>query len=314
MALQNKKILVTGGNGFIGKALVENLVTVRGVDRKHIIIPDSKRDDIRDIQNCRRLLADHRIDIIIHLATIVGGVGFSSRYPATQYYNNILMDLQLVEAAKDHRPEKIVMVSSSCAYPRDTSYPMVEENIWYGLPQETNRAYGVGKRILTVQADAYRQEHGMNFSVLVANNAYGPWDNFHPEYSHVIPSLIRKCLSGETPLVVWGDGTPTRDFLYVKDFAEAVALAAEKPLFEEWINIGSGVETQINDLVEVIKRLTGYTGEVVHDRTKPNGQPRRSVSIEKAWKILAFRPKYSLEEGLKETIGWYKKQVGIGRS
>lgn len=311
LELKNKKILVTGGSGFIGQAVVENLISLRGVAPANIIIPRKETDDLRDFNTCKRLLQDNKIDLIIHLAAVMGGVGFSSQFPATQYYNNILMDLQLVEAARECNTPKTVLVSSSCAYPRDTTYPLIEENLWNGLPQETNRAYGVGKRILTVQAEAYRKQFGMNIVVVIPNNAYGPHDNFHPEYSHVIPSLIKKCLSGETPLVVWGDGTPTRDFLYVKDFAEGVILAAEKLETDQPINLGSGVETRIRDLVDQIKTLTGYTGEVVYDHTKPNGQPIRSVTIEKAKQILDFTPQYSLEQGLAETIAWYRAENNL---
>lgn len=307
LELKNKKILVTGGNGFIGQTVVENLINIRGVDPSNIFIPRKDHDDLRDFNNCYRLLTENKIDVIIHLAAVMGGVGFSSQFPATQYYNNILMDLQLVEAARKAGTAKTVMVSSSCAYPRDTTYPLIEENLWNGLPQETNRAYGVGKRILTTQAESYRKEFGMNIVVVIPNNAYGPRDNFHPEYSHVIPSLIRKCFNGETPLVVWGDGTPTRDFLYIKDFAEGVILAAEKLETDEAINLGSGVETKISDLVETIKNLTNYKGEVIYDHTKPNGQPTRSVNIDKAKNILNFSAKYDLMAGLKETIAWYKQ-------
>ena len=311
MDLAKKRIVVTGGRGFIGTHVVENLITKRKVPRGNIIIPDSTKDDLRILENAKRLVREHKPDVIIHLAAIVGGVGFSSKFPATQYYQNILMDLQIVEAARENPEAKVVLVSSACAYPLETKYPMQEEYIWEGLPQETNRAYGIAKRIQLMQAEAYRQEHGMNIVVVVPNNAYGPGDNFDPEYSHVVPSLIRKCLEGKTPLIVWGDGTPTRDFLYVKDFAEGVILAAEKLEPEEGhVNLGSGVETKVSDLVSTIARLTGYKGDVVYDKTKPNGQPRRSVSIEKAKRILGFAPEYELEQGLAETIKWYKKGQG----
>ncbi len=310
--LKNKKILVTGGSGFIGRYLVTNLLEKRGLSSEDIIIPNSKEDDLRKIENCERLIRDNNIEVIIHLAAVVGGVGYSSGHAATQYYNNMVMDINIVEAAKNvGGVEKMVLVSSSCAYPKDVQYPLTEKTVWDGLPQETNRAYGVAKRCMTVQAEAYNQEHGMNIVVVLPNNAYGPHDNFHPEHSHVIPSLIRKCMQGMTPLVVWGDGTPTRDFLYVKDFAEGVILAAEKLEPKDGaINLGSGVETQVNDLVKTIIDLTGYEGEMVHDTTKPNGQPKRSVNIDKAKSILGFNPEYTLEAGLAETIGWYKKNEG----
>ncbi|MDO8499675.1 MAG: GDP-L-fucose synthase [bacterium] len=304
--LQDKRILVTGGHGFIGQWVIDNLIKTRGLKPKQIIVPNSKRDDLRDFDNCQRLIKKNKIDVIIHLAAIVGGVGFSQKFPATQYYNNILMDLQIIEAAKDCKVQKIISVSSSCAYPKDSVYPLVEANLWNGLPQETNLAYGIGKRILSVQADAYRQEYGTNIVVVIPNNAYGPGDNFDEEYSHVIPALIRKCLTNDNPLVVWGDGTPTRDFLYVKDFAEGVILAAEKLETSDPVNLGTGEETSIKNLVELVQKLTNHTGKVVYDTSQPNGQPRRSVSIAKAKTLLGFSPQYSLEDGLSETIAWYK--------
>lgn len=307
--LENKKILITGGHGFIGHWLVDNLVKKRGVELKQIFIPDSQTDDLRSYDNCYRLLKKNKIDVVIHLAAVMGGLGFSQKFPAVQYYNNILMDLQIVEAAKELGVQKIVLVSSACAYPKNTIYPLSEDHLWDGLPQETNLAYGIGKRILTVQAASYRQQYGTNAVVVIPNNAYGPGDNFHAEHSHVIPALIRKCLNKENPLVVWGDGSPTRDFLYVKDFAEGVLLAAEKLESSEPINLGTGRETSIKDLVALIRELTGHTGKVIFNTAKPSGQPRRSVNIKRAEKLLGFKPQHTLKQGLAETIDWYKKQL-----
>lgn len=303
--LSKQKILVTGGNGFIGKALVNNLKTMRGVPAENIVIPDSTKDDLRVYANCERLLKDNKIDLVIHMAALVGGVGYSSTHPATQYYNNILMDLNIVEASKNASVRKIVLVSSACAYPEKAEYPLKEEYVWAGLPQETNLAYGIAKRLMLVQGPAYRQEYALNSAIVIPNNGYGPHDNFHPDYSHVIPSLIRRCVAGEDPLVVWGDGTPTRDFLYVEDFAEGVILAAERLDSDVAVNIGSGTETQIKDLVTIIQKATGHTGKVVYDSSKPNGQLRRSVDISKARKLIGFEPRYSLEQGIKETVAWY---------
>ncbi len=305
--LRNKKILVTGGHGFIGSAVVNNLIKKRGVPTENIIAPRSSEMDCRDYAQVKQVMEDNGVDVVIHLACLIGGVGYSSTHPATQYYNNILMDLQVVEAAKDAKLERVVLVSSSCAYPKETAYPLREEYIWEGLPQETNLAYGVAKRLMTVQGPAYRQEFGLDVVVVVPNNGYGPKDNFDPEYSHVIPALIRRCVAGEDPLVVWGDGTPTRDFLYVEDFAEGVLLSAERLEGDEYVNIGNGTETSIKELVSTVQRLTSHTGEIVYDTSKPNGQPRRSVDISKAEKLIGFKPAYSLEEGLKETIEWYLK-------
>lgn len=307
--LREKKILITGGHGFIGQWVIHNLIKKRGLNKDQIIIPDAEKDDIRNINNCLRLIKDNQIDVVIHMAAIIGGVGFSQKFPASQYYNNILMDLQIVEAAKECCVKKIVLVSSACAYPRDAIYPLTEDQLWTGLPQETNLAYGIGKRIMTIQADAYRKQYGTNIAVVIPNNAYGPGDNFHEEYSHVIPALIRKCLNGNNPLIVWGDGTPTRDFLYVKDFAEGVLLAAERSDGRSPVNLGTGQETSIKNLVELIKKITGHNGKVIYDTTKPNGQPRRSVNIKMAQQLLGFKPRYTLEQGLIETITWYKKQI-----
>ena len=237
----------------------------------------------------------------------MGGVNFSQTFPASQYYDNIIMDLQIIEAAREFPLQKIVLVSSSCAYPRDATYPLTEDELWNGLPQETNRAYGIGKRILTIQAEAYRQQYHLPIAVVIPNNAYGPGDNFDPEYSHVIPSLIRKCLNHDDPLVVWGDGTPTRDFLYVKDFAEGVILAAERLEGAECVNLGSGTETSIRELVSIIQTITDHHGKIIYDTSRPNGQPRRSVTIAKAKQLLNFSPCHSLTEGLTETVAWYKQ-------
>ncbi len=304
--LRNLTVLVTGGSGFIGHSVVKNLIEKRGLTPNQIIIPDSKRDDLSHQSNCARLFSEHKIDVVIHLAARLGGVGYSSSFPAMQYYQNILMDLQIMETAKNANVKKIVMVSSACAYPKNTTYPLTEENLWSGLPQETNLAYGVGKRLMTVQASAYREQYGTNAVVVIPNNAYGPGDSFHPEYSHVIPSLIQKCLRGDDPLIVWGDGTPTRDFFYVDDFAEGVILAAEQLESSEPINLGSGTETSIKELVDFIRSLTGHTGTVAYDTSQPNGQARRSVDTSKAEKILGFKAVTSLEVGLRATIEWYK--------
>jgi len=306
--LSTKKILVTGGNGFIGTSVVNNLVKMRGVPRENIIVPRSKEHDLRDYKVCEDLLRDNHVDLVIHLATLIGGVGYSSKYPATQYYNNILVDLQVTEAAKNVGVEKIVLVSSACAYPKEAKYPLKEEYLWDGLPQETNLAYGIAKRIMTVQGPAYRQEFGLNAVVVVPNNSYGPGDNFHPDNSHVIPSLIRRCLAQEDPLIVWGDGTPTRDFLYVDDFAEGIVAAAERLESDEIINLGTGIETPVSELIAKIRELTQHTGEVVFDATKPNGQPRRSVDVSKAKSLIGFTAEVSLEDGLKKTIEWYRSQ------
>ncbi|HCW32574.1 TPA: GDP-fucose synthetase [Candidatus Peregrinibacteria bacterium] len=309
--LKEKKILVTGGKGFIGSHVTDILQSEFGVSKENLVIPASEDYDLRILDNCFKITKG--IDVVLHLAAKVGGVGYSSKFPATQYYDNILMDLQIVEAARQNNVKKFVLVSSSCAYPKDCEYPLREDYLFDGLPQETNRAYGIAKRIEVVQAEAYQQQYGMNIVVVIPNNAYGPRDHFSPEYSHVIPSLIKKCLeSGDNnEVVLWGDGTPTRDFLYVKDFARGVILAALKLKGNEPVNLGSGVETSIKELAQLIAELTGFNGHFVYDTSKPNGQPRRSVDISRAKNLLGFVPAYSLKEGLKETIAWYKENFSL---
>ncbi len=305
---EDKTVLVTGGHGFIGSHVVDILKEQKGVKDEQLRVPSSKEHDLRNFEDCLEVTKD--VDVVLHLAAKVGGVGYSSQFPATQYYENVLMDLQMVEAAKESKVGKFTLVSSSCAYPLDAPYPLKEEYLFNGLPQETNRAYGIAKRVQVVQAEAYRDQYDMNIVVVVPNNAYGPRDHFSPEYSHVIPSLIRKCLEAEPDgeVVIWGDGTPTRDFLYVKDFAHGVILGAEKLKDSEPVNIGSGTETAIKDLADLIGKHTGFKGEFTYDSSKPNGQQRRSVDISLAREKLEFEPQYTLEEGLKETIEWYKNK------
>jgi GDP-L-fucose synthase len=299
----NKKVLVTGGAGFVGSHVVDRLLG-RGVPRDRVVVPRSRECDLRVLENCRR--AVQGADVVVHLAAAVGGIGYSKGHPATQYYNCLLMDLHMVEAARDAGVEKFVSISSACAYPLEAPYPLREESLFTGVPQETNRAYGFAKSMMVAQAEAYSKQYGMNIAVLVGANAYGPRDNFHPEHSHVIPSLIRKCHEDREELVVWGDGTPTRDFLYVEDFAEGVLLAAERLEGWEPVNIGTGREISVRDLVAVIADLSGFRGRVRYDPSKPGGQPRRVISIDRARARMGFEPRTPLEEGLRRTIEWYR--------
>lgn len=304
MNLKNKKIVVTGGAGFVGLHLIENLAKKRKVDPKNILVPRSKKSDLRIFANARKAVRGS--DVVFNLACDVGGSGYSRLHPATQCYNALLLALQVIEAAKEQGVEKVVMVSSTCAYPEGAPQPFKEENLYGGLPNPSLDGYGMAKRMTAFLTDIYNREYGLNAAVVVPNNAYGPGDNFDLKTGHVIPSLIRRCLT-EKELVVWGDGTPTRDFLYVEDFAEGVILAAEKLNTPKPVNLGSGKEVSIRKLVELIVELTGFKGPVIFDKTKPQGQVKRAVDIKKARKLLGFKPKWSLQEGLKKTIQWYKE-------
>ncbi len=300
----NKKILITGGAGFIGSHVVDNLVEKRRVKRESIIIPNSQKDDLRIFGNCLRLTQG--VDAVFHLAADVGGIAYSRSHFATQLFNCMMMDLNLVEAARENEVGKIVLVSCSPAYPKDSPMPLKEENLFNGPPEESHFGFGWAKRTMVVLAKAYHQEFGIDVNVVVANNTYGPRDNFEPETAHVIPALIKKCFE-EKKLVIWGDGSPKRDFIYVKDLVGGIILAAERLNTPEPINLGSGREISIKNLVNLRVKLTAFKGKVVWDLTKPNGQPRRLVDIAKSKKLLGFKPDYSLKKGLKETIEWYKK-------
>jgi GDP-L-fucose synthase len=303
----NKKILVTGGAGFLGSHVVEKLIKERGVEPENIRIPRSKDVDLRIWENCRKAVQD--VDIVFHLAARVGGIGYNMKFPATLFYDNAIMGIQLMEAARQEGVEKFVTVGTICSYPKFTPVPFKEEDLWTGYPEETNAPYGIAKKLLLVQTQAYRQQYGFNASILFPTNLYGPRDNFDMDTSHVIPALILKMYHaksiGSEQIVVWGDGTPTRDFLYVEDAAEGIVLAAEKYDKSEPLNLGSGREVSISELVELIRGLMSFEGTIVWDRSKPNGQPRRCVSIERAKKELGWSPRVSLEEGLRKTIQWF---------
>jgi len=305
---QNKKILITGGAGFLGSHMVTNLIEKREVPPKQIVIPRSKDTDLRIWENCRKV-AD--ADVIIHLAATVGGIGFNQKYPGTLFYDNIMMGAQLIEAARLKGVEKYVQIGTVCAYPKYVPVPFKEEYLWSGYPEETNAPYGIAKKALLVMAQAYRQQYSMNVIYLLPTNLYGPGDNFDLESSHVIPSLIRKIVEanreGRKEVVVWGTGNVSREFLYVEDAAEGILLATEKYNESEPVNLGSGKEIRIKELANLIAELCGFEGNIIWDSSKPDGQPRRCLDTSKARKRFNFEAKTCLSEGLKETIQWYKK-------
>lgn len=306
----NKHVLVTGGAGFLGSFVVEKL-KARGCE--HIFVPRRKDYDLIEIEAVRRLYHESRPDIVIHLAAVVGGIGANRLNPGKYFYENAIMGLQMMEEARLNKVEKFVATGTICAYPKFTPVPFREEDLWSGYPEETNAPYGLAKKMMLVQSQAYREQYGFNSIFLLPVNLYGPRDNFDLESSHVIPALIRKCLeSKETRaehLVAWGDGSPTREFLYVEDAAEGILLATELYNSSDPVNLGAGHEIAIKNLVEMIARLTGYEGQIKWDKTRPNGQPRRALDTSKAEKFFGFKAKTPLEEGLRQTIAWCEKAI-----
>lgn len=305
----DKRVVVTGGAGFVGSH-VADLLRAEGVSGDRLIVPRRAQHDLRKLDACLRVLDG--ADIVLHLAADVGGLGYSRDHPATQYYNCSLLDLQIMEAARQTGVSQTVLVSSAVSYPVEAVSPLREEGLFDGRPAVSSFGYGFAKRMTCVLAEAYHQEFGMPVCVLLANNSYGPRDDFEEASSHVIPATIRKCLN-DRELVVWGDGSPARDFLFVEDFARGVLLAAEHGHTPEPINLGSGEETAIRDLVYTIVSATGFQGPVHFDAGKPSGQARRSVDISRARRILRFSPQVSLEEGIQRTVEWYKAQGAHGR-
>jgi len=308
----DKKVLVTGGGGFLGSFVVEKLTKERGVDLGNIRVPRSKAVDLRRWEGCVEAVKD--MDVAIHLAGKVGGIGFNKKYPATLFYDNAVMGIQLMEAARQEGVQKFVAIGTVCAYPKYTPVPFREEDLWDGYPEETNAPYGIAKKILLVQAQAYRQQYGFNAVFLLPVNLYGPRDNFDPESSHVIPALVKKMvdakLEGRNEVVVWGTGKASREFLYVDDAAEGILLATEKYDKPDPVNLGAGKEITIKELVDLIAELTGYKGKIVWDTSKPDGQPRRCLETSRAKKEFGFEAKTDFKEGLKRTIEWYKNTQG----
>lgn len=318
-----KRVTVTGGAGFLGYHLVEKLKQ-RGC--KSIFVPRSRDYDLVQIQAVKRLYQDAKPDIVIHLAAKVGGIGANRDNPAKFFYDNLMMGVQMMEEGRKFGLEKFVALGSICCYPKFTPLPFKEKNLWNGYPEETNAPYGLAKKMLLVQSQAYRQQYGFNSIFLMPVNLYGGGDNFDPKSSHVIPALIKKCFDAQTKglsqtcaelgqgkgniheITVWGTGRATREFLYVEDCAEAIILATERYNKSQPVNIGAGFEISIKDLVELIVRLTGFKGRVVWDKTEPDGQPRRCLDTSRAEKEFGFKSRTPFKEGLKKTIAWYKKE------
>ena len=306
----DKRVVVTGGAGFLGSFVVEKL-RARGCPE--VFVPRSREYDLREKEAVVRLYQEARPDLVIHLAAVVGGIGANQAHPGSFFYDNLMMGAQLIECARQYAIPKFVALGTICAYPKFTPVPFKEEHLWNGYPEEINAPYGLAKKMLLVQAQAYRQEYGYNAVYLLPVNLYGPGDNFDPKTSHVIPALIRKCLEAKTQgtdhIVVWGDGTATREFLYVEDAAEGVLLAAEHYDQPEPINLGSGEEITIRSLMEKTAELTGFLGEVRWDQTKPNGQPRRCLDVTRAREGFGFEARMLLDEGLQRTVEWYTKNL-----
>ena len=309
MDLSAKKIVVTGGSGFLGRHVV-GLLQRQGC--ANVFVPRSKQFDLTHEQDVQRLLAQERPQVVIHLAALVGGIGANRLNPGSFLYANLMMGAHLIEQSRRAGVEKFVQVGTICSYPKFTPVPFRESDLWNGYPEETNAPYGLAKKLLIVQLQSYRQQYGFNGVNVLPVNLYGPGDNFDLESSHVIPALIRKCLEakerGDKTLVVWGTGTPTREFLYVEDAARGIGAAAEKLETSDPVNLGSGSEISIRDLVDLVVRHTGFAGEVVYDPTKPDGQPRRCLDVTKAKQLLGFEAQMTLDEGLKRTIAWYAAQ------
>ena len=305
-----RRVCVTGGAGFLGSFLIEKL---RQHGASEIFVPTIENYNLVELDEIRRMLNDARPDTIIHLAALAGGIGANRSRPADFFYINLMMGVQLMHEAWKFGVEKFVGIGTICAYPKFTPLPFKEENLWDGYPEETNAPYGLAKKMLLVQAQAYREQYGFNAIYLLPVNLYGPRDNFNLVTSHVIPALIRKCIEAQTrgdkEVILWGDGSPTREFLYVEDAAEGITLAAEHYNGSEPVNLGSGYEISIKDLAELIARLTGFSGRLVWDTSKPNGQPRRALDVSRAEQFFGFRARMPFEEGLRRTIEWYRPRA-----
>ena len=308
MNWNEKRVVVTGGAGFLGSFVIEKL-KARGCE--NITVPRSKEYDLRDRDAIIRLYKDADPHIVIHLAAVVGGIGANRLNPGRYFYENAIMGIELIEYGRRHGLEKFVATGTICAYPKFTPVPFKEENLWDGYPEETNAPYGLAKKMMLVQAQAYRQQYGFNAIYLLPVNLYGPKDNFDLETSHVIPALIRKCVeaqnAGRDEIVLWGDGTPTREFLYVEDCAEGILKATEHYDGDKPVNLGTNHEVPIKELAQIIAEETGFTGKIMWDTTKPNGQPRRCLDTKRAEELFGFKAQIGFREGLQKTIAWYRE-------
>lgn len=304
--LKNKKIIVTGGAGFLGKSIVRKL-DERGC--KNIFIPTIEEYDLRGLAAIKKMYTYAKADIVIHLAATVGGIGANLDKPGSYFYDNLIMGIQLIEQARANDIEKFVIIGTICAYPKFTPVPFREENLWNGYPDEVTGPYGLAKKMLLVQSQAYRQQYGFNSIFLLPVNLYGPGDNFDPKFSHVVPALIRKFyeakINDSDEVIVWGTGKATREFIYAEDCAEGIVKAAQSYDKSEPVNIGTGIETPIKDLAEKIKDLIGYKGRIVWDSSKPDGQPRRCLDVSRALKEFGFKAKTNFDVGLRSTVEWY---------
>ena len=306
MDLSDKTVVVTGGAGFLGSFLIKKL---RSEGCAKVIVPRSAEYDLRQADSIIELFEDTKPQVIIHLAAVVGGIGANRANPGRFFYDNAIMGIQLIEYARQFGVGKFVAIGTICAYPKYSPVPFKEDNLWGGYPEETNAPYGLAKKMMLVQAQAYRQQYGFNAIFLLPVNLYGPRDNFDLETSHVIPAIIRKCVEakerGEDKIVLWGDGSPTREFLYVEDAAEGIALATRNYNQEQPANLGSGEEISIRELTEIIVHEVGYEGEVVWDTTKPGGQPRRCLDVTRASEYFGFKASTTLQEGISRTVCWF---------
>ena len=305
---QDKKVIVTGGSGFLGSFVVEKLKE-RGAGE--VFVPRSSQYDLRHPDGIAEMLNDFDANMVIHLAALAGGIGANRMRPAEFFYDNLMMGVPLLHQAYEKKIDKFIAVGSICSYPKFTPLPFKEENLWDGYPEETNAPYGLAKKMLLVQSQAYRQQYGYNSIYLMPVNLFGPRDNFDLETSHVIPALIRKAVEakerGDAERPVWGDGSPTRDFLYVEDAADGIVTAAEKYNGDEPVNLGSGFEISIKDLVEMTVKMTGFEGKLVWQTDKPNGQPRRGLDVSRAKEYFGWSAQVPFEEGMRRTIEWFKE-------